>query len=583
MLKRINTLVISVVVLSILATGLTAFQVINRYNDRINRDYLESAATMIELALHNGATAQTAAEEALTIFDRDQQRIRITIIDRSGSVLFDNEANASQMENHLFRPEIASAIQNGLPGVAVRRSQTLHVDMLYLAIYSPDLQKVIRTAMPLDEQRQGLAGLLTSMIIVLGAALIILIVVGAFLVRRISRPLIELKLAAQGMSEGNYEVRVRNFRDDSSEISALSAAFNLMAEKLQVNVRELEDRNARLDAILDAMTVPLLVVTRSSVVTFMNSHARETFGRNLDPEKSVYPLILITHHPETEKLVQKALDEGRTVSVELTITTVRGNVIFNVSASPVKSIQSDRVIVTFYDVSQAHQLQKMRSEFVANVTHELRTPLTSIRGFIETLRNGAVNNPVVAERFLEIIDIEAERLHKLISDILVLSEIEDLKEDTERETFDMNALIDDVAVLLDDAATEKKVSIIPENDFKPIMVTANRHRIKQILINLVDNAVKYNLEGGKVFINAHRQGDGRLCVMVLDTGVGIAPEHLDRLFERFYRVDASRSRELGGTGLGLSIVKHIAQLYGGYARVESQLGSGTTFTIVLDI
>lgn len=583
MLKRIYILVITVVVLAILATGLTAYQIINRYNDRINKDYLGSAAALVTAAIENGLDAPAAAAQTLSVFDRAGHKIRITIIDRQGKVFFDNEASTEAMDNHLFRPEIAQAINTRGSSSAIRRSQTLQIDMLYLAVYAPALDKVIRTAMPLAERQIGLAGLLTSMLVVMSLALVALTVGGTVLIRRITRPLIDLKRAALSMSEGNYAIRVHHLRDDGSEIAALAETFNSMADKLQANVHDLEDKNARLDAILDSMTEPLLVVNRNNAVTFMNQHAREMFGRNIDPQKSVCPLILITHHPDTERLVQQALEQSRTLAVELTLATVRGNISFNVTASPIKSASVSAAIMTFFDISQARQLQRMRSEFVANVTHELRTPLTSIRGFIDTLRHGAVNNPEVAGRFLEIIDIEAERLHQLISDILVLSEIEDMKEEKERETFDLTALIDDVAVLLDDAATEKKVSIIPETGDAPIMISASRYRIKQILINLIDNAIKYNREGGKVYIHAERQVDGRLSLSVRDTGVGIAPEHMDRVFERFYRVDASRSRELGGTGLGLSIVKHIAQLYGGYAHVDSHLGSGSTFTVVLGV
>jgi len=225
----------------------------------------------------------------------------------------------------------------------------------------------------------------------------------------------------------------------------------------------------------------------------------------------------------------------------------------------------------------------MRSDFVANVTHELRTPLTSIRGFIDTLRNGAINKPEVADRFLEIIDIEADRLHKLISDILILSEIEDLPQDRDFETFNLYELIDDITVLLDESASENKVSIIADTDGPPLLVQANRFRIKQILINLTDNAIKYNYPGGKVFISAQRLPNSQVRLTVRDTGPGILREHQERVFERFYRVDTSRSRELGGTGLGLSIVKHIAQLYGGTARVVSEPGQGATFIVDLMI
>ena len=228
------------------------------------------------------------------------------------------------------------------------------------------------------------------------------------------------------------------------------------------------------------------------------------------------------------------------------------------------------------------ELQDMRSEFVANVSHELKTPLTSIRGFVDTLRSGKISEPIVQERFLEIIDIEVERLHQLISDILQLSEIEGMNSDPEHQHFDLSALIDDVATLLDDKATEGHVAIIVE-ECEPLPVLASKYRVKQVLINLVDNAIKYNSPGGKIYITAQREPEQMISITVRDTGEGISQEHLSRVFERFYRVDKSHSREMGGTGLGLSIVKHIAQLYDGSATVESRVGEGSTFTVRLKI
>ena len=228
------------------------------------------------------------------------------------------------------------------------------------------------------------------------------------------------------------------------------------------------------------------------------------------------------------------------------------------------------------------ELQDMRSEFVANVSHELKTPLTSIRGFVDTLRNGHIEDKATQERFLEIIDIEAERLHQLICDILQLSEIEGMDNELELQQFDISESLDDVATLLDEKATERHVSIIVE-DCEKLPVLASRYRIKQILINLVDNAIKYNKVNGKVYIRADREPDRMVVLRVRDTGEGIPPEHQPRVFERFYRVDKSHSREMGGTGLGLSIVKHIAQLYDGSTSVESVPGVGTTFTVRLRI
>ena len=218
---------------------------------------------------------------------------------------------------------------------------------------------------------------------------------------------------------------------------------------------------------------------------------------------------------------------------------------------------------------------------LANVTHELRTSIHS--WFIDTLKACSFKDQQTPRRFLDIIDIEAERLEHLIDDILALSEIEENKTEKNISTFDLHELVDDVAVLLDDYASEHNVALIPEPGEGTLMVTANEERLKQILINLTDNAIKYNRPGGRVYLSVSRKNPKRVRIEVRDTGIGIPAEQVSRIFERFYRVDHSRSRDLGGTGLGLSIVKHIARLYEGKAFVHSEPGKGSTFFVDLTL
>jgi two-component system phosphate regulon sensor histidine kinase PhoR len=583
MLKRIYGLVIAIVIIAVLVTGLVAFDVISQYNDVVKNRFLASMARVIEGEIEEGDNPQAAAEEALADFSELGDLLRVTIINVDGSVIYDNSADPEEMDNHLSRPEVAFALKNESTGSAIRTSTTLGLDMLYLAHYYPEKNIIIRTAMPLSEHRAGMNDFIRTAAIILLLVMAALGIIGAVMVRYLTRPLARLRESAIAMSKGDLSARVLPTGDETSEIAALSGSFNDMAEKLEKSINDLEERNARLDAILDAMTDPVIAVAEGCAVTFMNSHAKSVFGRDINPAKAVYPLVLITHSQATEEIANRAMSENNTFSGEYVLSTELGEMVYNVVASPIISSSSVGAIITFHDISEARRVQKMRSDFVANVTHELRTPLTSIRGFVETLRRGAINDRKVADRFLEIIDIEAERLNQLINDILVLSEIETVKEEQNLEKFDMNELMDDVAVLLDDMAAEQKVGLILNHENQRLEVSANRQRIKQILINLIDNAIKYNIEGGKVFVSACRLESGRLELKVADTGPGIAPEHQERVFERFYRIDKSRSREMGGTGLGLSIVKHIAQLYHGYASVRSEPGEGTTFTVVLDI
>jgi two-component system phosphate regulon sensor histidine kinase PhoR len=583
MLKRIYGLVIAIVIIAVLVTGLVAFDVISQYNDVVKNRFLASMARVIEGEIEEGDNPQAAAEEALADFSELGDLLRVSIINVDGSVIYDNSADPEEMDNHLSRPEVAFALKNESTGSAIRTSTTLGLDMLYLAHYYPEKNIIIRTAMPLSEHRAGMNDFIRTAAIILLLVMAALGIIGAVMVRYLTRPLARLRESAIAMSKGDLSARVLPTGDETSEIAALSGSFNDMAEKLEKSINDLEERNARLDAILDAMTDPVIAVAEGCAVTFMNSHAKSVFGRDINPAKAVYPLVLITHSQATEEIANRAMSENNTFSGEYVLSTELGEMVYNVVASPIISSSSVGAIITFHDISEARRVQKMRSDFVANVTHELRTPLTSIRGFVETLRRGAINDRKVADRFLEIIDIEAERLNQLINDILVLSEIETVKEEQNLEKFDMNELMDDVAVLLDDMAAEQKVGLILNHENQRLEVSANRQRIKQILINLIDNAIKYNIEGGKVFVSACRLESGRLELKVADTGPGIAPEHQERVFERFYRIDKSRSREMGGTGLGLSIVKHIAQLYHGYASVRSEPGEGTTFTVVLDI
>jgi len=473
MLKRLQIFLITIVLLSITMTGAFCAYFLSKYSDRMNEQLLASAADLFAQEMQKGATYEEASESCTGVFSEESLNLRITIVDEEGVVLFDNQEDALTMENHSDRTEIKEAISSGDTATKKRHSETINVDMLYLAKYYKDLGYVVRTSLPLVAYQSGLRQLEITFGIILLGAIFLLSTVSYFYTRRLTRPLFELRNAAESMANSNYSVRVGEQRKD--EIGALARSFNSMAEQLEKEVRELEEKNIKLA-----------------------------------------------------------------------------------------------------------EMQEMRSEFVANVSHELKTPLTSIRGFVDTLRNGNITDPKVQERFLEIIDIETERLHQLISDILQLSEIEGMENDMELQKFDLSAVLDDVATLLDEKASEKKIAIVVE-ECEKLPVLASKYRIKQILINLVDNAIKYNKVGGKVYICAYREPDKIIAIRVRDTGEGIPQDHMSRVFERFYRVDKSHSREMGGTGLGLSIVKHIAQLYDGSATVESTLGLGSTFIVRLRI
>lgn len=586
MLKKIYALITLILLASVFFTGWIAFKEFNDFNRNSYRSKLHSAINYISGEIKSKNSYDEITNSVKQIFDDSENVIRYTIIDFSGNVVYDNEVDFKNMDNHFFRSEVYNAFKSQSTAYAIRNSDTLKTEVFYLAEYRGDIGLILRASISMADYSKSVSYISIQFIFILGITFLLLTIIAVLITNLVTRPLIKLRRAALAMSVGDYSVRVEDINDKSTEVAKVSLAFNSMAEQLQTVFYDIEEKNIQLNSVLDSVGNPVLAVDNNMSVTFINQIARDEFVDPSFPKTGIYPFISIVRNNSAEQMVKKVLIDEVQANSNIEIKTQKGKKLFKVLTSPIISQKGKGAIVTFQDITQLDLLQQMRSEFVANVTHELRTPLTSIRGFVDTLRNGAIRNPEVSERFLEIIDVEAERLHKLISDILILSEIEDVKQDPDVTNFDLNALIDEVIVLLDDEATSKKVSLITaiEGEFtQAFPVNANSNRIKQILINLIENAIKYNVDNGKVFISANRNSKDEVEIIVRDTGNGIPKEHIDRVFERFYRVDKGRSKELGGTGLGLSIVKHIAMLYNGNARVESEIGEGSTFTVTLKI
>lgn len=589
MLRRLYIIISLLLLAGFIAASAVAFSSLSDFNRKTTEKDLSDSIRLVAERLSDGYSYEELDKYISGTIDPDSEMIRITIITLEGVVVFDSETDAAVMDNHLSRPEIAEALRTGNQGVSIRKSDTLDIDTFYLVRPDPDSGLLIRSSMPMkiyESSVDALRGKIILLLAVLAGALIIMGLVSA---RLIASPVVRLKAAADQMAAGNYSVRLPVKNSDRTETGEMGRSFNLMAEELEKAHRQLKDDNLRMDMILNAIENPIVSVDDDLIVTFMNSETKREFVQHDFPENENFPLLSVVRSPEAEGLVRRALSEQRSISEKIGILTSTGKKVFRVSVFNADSIRGKTAIVLFQDISQAEKLSQMRTDFVASVTHELKTPLTSIRGFVDTLRNNGVDDPAVRRKFLDIIDVEAERLHNLISDILSLSEIEEMRSDTDTGEFDLYELIDEVIVLLDDEASQRHVALITgqsdSNDTGPdrMIICANRGRIKQILINLIENAIRYNVIDGKVFIEASRSDDDELIIRVSDTGTGISREHLPRIFERFYRVDKGRSRELGGTGLGLSIVKHIAMLYKGSVSALSTPGEGTVISVRLKV
>lgn len=496
---------------------------------------------------------------------------RLTLMDLTGKVLYDSSVN-DILFSHKDRPEVLSALETG-SGSSIRYSDSTATYYLYAAQKKGDY--LIRFATPID----SLNSIFTKIGIYTGASLLITLLITIPLsylfyqmnVRPVKRLMAYIESIYNGEKVGELVVSKL-----PKEYRSLAILFRNTTKALKKSARLEEEKNSYLRNTIDAMENGFIAVNKNNKVTLINKEARKIFS----VEKSADALedfLVLTHNMELQNNLNKLDRKERTKELVL------NNLTYKINFYPIKN-KADKVIgsiIFFYDVTETRALENIRKEFVANVSHELKTPLTSIRGFIETLKNGAINDPEVAKRFLDIIDVESVRLEDLIGDVLDLSDIEERKDDQVREPILMEALVTELIDLLKPTAEDKAITL-EASVAKDTVFYGHPHWMKQLLLNLFSNAIEYNKPGGRVKGKLFTVKNN-LIIEVVDTGIGISEEDQERVFERFYKVDKSRSKNPNSTGLGLSIVKHIVELYNGSIKVESTLGEGTVFKIRLPI
>jgi two-component system phosphate regulon sensor histidine kinase PhoR len=364
----------------------------------------------------------------------------------------------------------------------------------------------------------------------------------------------------------------------SDELGALARSLNSMAEQLQDTLERLRLESARRDAILSGMVEGVLAVDHELCIMFCNQAFARAVGTQY-PVQERLPVLEAMRNPIFLELLTKVLVTGEAQKGRLQLAVAEGHS-FEVQAAPLDLRSGRGALAILHDVTDLERLERVRRDFVANVSHELRTPLAAIQGYAETLLDGALEDPANNRRFLEVIKAHAIRLNHISSDLLALSELESGVDAMPTEVVPLGELIDAAVHTVESEARLRNVTI-HSGGATDRCVVAHRLRLEQVLVNLLDNAVKFNRPGGEVWIEFGENRDGMLRIAVADNGIGIPSEDLPRIFERFYRVDKARSREVGGTGLGLSIVKHAVERMGGKLAVESQLGRGSKFTILL--
>jgi len=539
---------------------------------------------------HLDAIARLAESRPPSSVDRDslaawaewisESGARVTVVGPDGTVLADSDEDPARMENHGDRPEVKAAWVEGR-GRATRLSQSVKQDLAYMAVrvsWATTGPVVLRLALPLRTVNQAAGDLRAP----LAAILVLALTIGggaAFVMsRRFSRRVIRLKSFLQRVAEGDF--RAEPVVEGGDEIAELQGSLNQAVERLAQSMRTLEGERNQSAAVLSSMSEGVAVVDRDERIRYSNPAFRRALHSGREQTFEGRRLVELTRQSEILAMVQGVLKGGERMEAEIATASLKPRH-FLVRAAPAGETGAVLVVL---DITEIRRLERVRRDFVANVSHELRTPLTAIQGFAETLLRGALDEPENSRRFVEIIRDHAWRLARLTEDLLKLSLIEAGKLELELRPISVASVVEQCAETARLKLIEKRQSLTVSVCEPPPLVRADSHALLDVLRNLLDNAIQYTPEDGHVAIRvfvAGAEGDEEVRIAVEDDGIGIPASSHDRIFERFYRVDAARSRKVGGTGLGLSISKHLAEGMGGRIELESQLGRGSTFTVVL--
>ncbi len=506
---------------------------------------------------------------------------RITVILPDGRVIGDSDEEVSKMKNHADRPEFRDAITNNL-GQCLRFSKTLDKNMSYLAIpirRENEILAVLRTSVPAAAIDEQLGEIYHRIFWAVGIVAAIAAVISLHLSKRISQPIEQIKDAAGRFAAGDMTGRLAVSKPD--ELAQLAEAMNQMAHQLDERINTITTQNSESDAILSSMIEGVIAIDSNGRIVRINRAAAAML--NADVKQARRRLIEeVISNADIMRFAQQALDAPSPTETEVVMMD-NENRRLKLHAAPMKNAADEKngAVIVLSDITRIKQLEKMRRDFVANVSHELKTPITSIKGFVETLLEGALSEPQQGRRFLEIIGKHANRLNAIIDDLFCLSRLE---ESGEKRAFSFDIL--PLAPVLAEAvelsgvrAQEKHIEITLDCD-EDLRAQINPALLEQAVTNLVNNAVEYSPAESTVTVRAC-QTEEAIKIEVRDSGCGISEKYQERIFERFYVVDKSRSRKAGGTGLGLAIVKHIAQVHNGRISVNSQPGRGSIFTLTL--
>ncbi|MTI66491.1 MAG: HAMP domain-containing protein [Firmicutes bacterium] len=584
MQRKIFITFVALILIGVLTTGFLTLSLLRgNYIENVKEKLISNSKLIRDfLSRYDGLDISELDNLALDFSKK--VNARVTFINEEGQVIGDSAKDLDELNNHKYRPEIQRAYKGEI-GVSERYSDSLKRSMFYVAIpfeKENEAISVIRLSVALEDISKSNKVLFEYIIVSICAGLLVALILGFRYVRKVTDPIKELTIATKSISNGNYGKRVYYNTDD--ELGILANNFNIMSQKLEENINEIQDRSTKNKAILTSMINGVIALDNNKRIMFINPAAEKIFGIKEENAKDKFILEVIRNNNLDEQ-IHRLIKENESSKNEIEIFEPQ-NRILNIYSNPIKLLDNPNrkigVVILIQDITEIRKLERMRKDFVANVSHELKTPLTSIKGFVETLKSGAAEKKEVRDKFIDIIDIETGRLTTLIQDLLVLSEIENKHNMVNKVKIDVTKSIEEVIEVLDGIANKENITIEKKISTDLPIIHGNKTWFKQMVINLVDNGIKYTPEGGKVKVSSCVENKN-IVIKIKDTGIGIDKEHLTRLFERFYRVDKARSRRVGGTGLGLAIVKHIIIAFNGKIDVKSEVNEGTEFIVKIPI
>ena len=572
---------LALIIVIILILGIFLLSYIERSYKENLQDKLHSQAILIA-SMNWDSFQDTETKEMEGLTREISQKIgpRITIINIEGKVLGDSDEDVGAMENHRHRKEIVRAYEKGM-GVSTRYSSTLKTEMLYVAVpvlLEDEPAGFVRVALPLTEVNRAVRQIWSMIIITILIASLVSGVISLKFARSITRPLEEMTRKAKVMAQGNFNQKI--YTRDDDEVAQLGEAFNYMAQTLKEKVQEIVKGKEQLESLLSSIVSGIILLDREGKIVLTNPAAEAIISFSREEVLGKSHLSLLRNLDLSNK-VEKVYKTGKPERLEIVLNYPYEKIL-EVHVAPVTSSEGDvfGLVLVFHDITEIRRLEKVRSEFIANVSHELRTPVTSVKGFTETLlEEDTLQDPQAVKEFVTIINQEAERLSRLISDLLELSRIEG-QGPLKFAPVNLKMVAEETFKKLKPQLKKKKLTLNLDCPSTSPYVLGDEDKIYQVFLNLLDNSVKYTPEEGEIQVTLKEEGKN-MMVIVKDTGIGIPQDEISRIFERFYRVDKTRSRKYGGTGLGLTIVKHIIEAHHGSIWVESMPSRGVSFYFTL--